>query len=83
MLTDDEIEEFLQGFLQSVDSENEEDAEEQGAEKVARGEEVPENPGRVKPAGRGSGPVEEGEHPSTSLCLAMKGTLHERSRLGG
>ncbi|XP_077163083.1 adipocyte enhancer-binding protein 1 isoform X1 [Paroedura picta] len=59
VLTDDEIEEFLQGFLQSVDSENEEDAEEQGPEKVARGEEVPENPGRVRPAGRDSSPAEE------------------------
>lgn len=62
VLTDDEIEEFLQGFLQTVDSENEEDAEERGAEKVARGQEVPENPGRVKPAGKDRGPAEEGEH---------------------
>ncbi|XP_054853645.1 adipocyte enhancer-binding protein 1 isoform X3 [Eublepharis macularius] len=60
VLTDDEIEEFLQGFLQRVDSENEEDAEEQGAEKLARGEELPENRGRLTPAGTDVGRAEEG-----------------------
>ncbi|XP_048347042.1 adipocyte enhancer-binding protein 1-like [Sphaerodactylus townsendi] len=60
VLTDDEIEEFLQGFLRKVDSEKEEDAEEQGAEKVAPGEELPENPGRLNPSGKDSSLAEEG-----------------------
>ncbi|XP_053125822.1 adipocyte enhancer-binding protein 1 isoform X2 [Hemicordylus capensis] len=61
VLTDDEIEEFLRGFLQEVDAD--EDAEGQGAEKVAPGGGLPETPGRLDdPAGKESvaGEVEEG-----------------------
>nr|XP_028563391.1 adipocyte enhancer-binding protein 1 isoform X1 [Podarcis muralis] len=55
VLTDHEIEEFLKGFLGEVE---EEDTEGREAEKVALGEELPENQGRLDPAERGKAPTE-------------------------
>lgn len=60
-MTDDEIEDFLQSLLKEED-----DAEGQGAEKVAQGEDLSETQGSLTPAERDRAPVEveEGEnHP--------------------
>ncbi|XP_066495323.1 adipocyte enhancer-binding protein 1 isoform X2 [Tiliqua scincoides] len=59
VLTDDEIEDFLRSFLEGVPTE-EEDAEGQGVEKVAQGEDLSEPQGSLTPAERDGAPVEEG-----------------------